>query len=195
MKRESRGKGLHHWMTHAPPWDSPGTLLCHQDMEERFISHFNEIFKERILPINNHELECSCVSSWLTFLPCQAGPAVSSVKEKNKTSMVTEDAGHRERRELAHTHKGGNHWAAPHFYRQQLIPQIYISGWPEISTGFCHTFLWKNLNEPFFFLIGKRWTYLQRNTLHRVWAAQKARVTLGETLQRSTGHRRRQERP
>ena len=57
------GKGLHHWMTHAPPWDSPGTLLCHQDMEERFTSHFNEIFKERILPINNHELECLCVSS------------------------------------------------------------------------------------------------------------------------------------
>ena len=156
IKRESRGKGLHHRMTHALPCDSPGTLLCHQDMEGRFISHFNEIFKERILPINNHELECLCESLWLTFLPCQAGPAVSSVKEKNKTSMVTEDAGHWEWRELAHTNKGGITELLATSTDSSLFYRLYILGWPKISIGFCHTFLWKNLNELFFFFFFDR---------------------------------------
>lgn len=186
-------------MTHALPCDSPGTLLCHQDMEERFISHFNEIFKERILPINNHELECLCVSLWLTFLPCQAGPAVSSVKEKNKTSMLTEDAGHWEWRELAHTNKGESPSCLPLLQTAvYFIDFIYWVG-QKFQLGFAipsYGKTWMNFSF-FFFLIDKRWIYLQRDTLHRqsMGRAEGKSDLGGNTLHRSTGRCRKQQRP
>ena len=149
IKRESRGKGLHHRMTHAPPCDSPGTLLCHQDMEERFISHFNEIFKERILPINNHELECLCVSLWLTFLPCQAGSAVSSVKREKQN--IHGDWGCRPprvERTCPHTQRGESRSRSPLLQTAAYSIDLYI--------GVARNFNWV---FPYLIMEKPEWTF------------------------------------
>ena len=64
-----------------------------------------------------------------------------------------------------------------------LFHRFIYRGGQKFQLGFSIPSYGKTCMNFFFFLIDKRWTYLQRNTLHRVRATQKARVALTEHLQ------------
>ena len=94
--------------------------------------------------------------------------------------------------------QGGNRRAARHFYRQQFILQTLYIG---LAKNFNWVLPYLLMEKPewtfLFSLIDKRWIYLQRNTLHRqsMGRAEGESDLGGNTLHRSTGRCRRQQRP